>query len=384
MQVLLGTTNPSKVERFKKLLRGCDVEFLTLKDLNITDEPREQGATPEENARIKARFYGQYFDAVICNDSGLYFDALPLSDPRQPGLNIRTPQGKKRLDDEEMIAYYAGLIHSLGGKVQAVYLDGMAVYCGGHVYSFMENNETTRASAFYMVDAPSPLRHPGWPLDSLSVNRYTGRYFVDKEKAAPDEKSVKENIMLGAYRERLSAFLRQSLGLEERQLKLVRASMAYQPQITEMLDEWFAVETDITPYAIRKGDYRHFPHYLTTLEAAPDDPRLVPDSTFFCLDESTNRMVGAVNIRHRLNEKLLLNGGHIGDGIRPSMRGRGLGTKMVALALEECRKLGMERVLMVCDKDNLPSARTIQSNGGVLENEVVVDGVTEQRWWIQL
>ena len=196
--------------------------------------------------------------------------------------------------------------------------------------------------------------------------------------------NVQENILLGEYRQRLSAFLRESLGLEEMQLKLVKASMEFEPQITEMLEEWFSRETDITPYAIRRGDWRNFSHYLTTLEAGPDDPQLVPDSTFFCLDEKRNRMVGAVNIRHRLNERLLLNGGHIGDGVRPSLRGRGIGTRMVGLALAECRKLGLDRVLMVCDKDNIPSARTIQSNGGVLENEVVVDGVTQQRWWIQL
>ena len=76
-------------------------------------------------------------------------------------------------------------------------------------------------------------------------------------------------------------------------------------------------------------------------------------------------MVGAVNIRHRLNEQLLLNGGHIGDGIRPSQRHKGFGTQMIALALMECRKIGLSKVLMVCDKENTASARTIQKNGGV-------------------
>lgn len=57
------------------------------------------------NAVLKARFYGGYFDRVICNDSGLYLDGLALDDERQPGLNIRSPRGK-RLDDEEMIEYY--------------------------------------------------------------------------------------------------------------------------------------------------------------------------------------------------------------------------------------------------------------------------------------
>ena len=101
MKVLIGTTNPSKIPRFEGFLTGCDVEFYTLNDLNITGEPEEVGRTPIENAEIKARYYGQFFDRVICNDSGLYFDCLPLDDLRQPGLNIRTPQGRERMNDEE-------------------------------------------------------------------------------------------------------------------------------------------------------------------------------------------------------------------------------------------------------------------------------------------
>ena len=57
---------------------------------------------------------------------------------------------------------------------------------------------------------------------------------------------------------------------------------------------------------------------------------------------------------------------------------------MTALALDECRKLGIEKVLMVCDKENIGSAKSIINNGGVLENEVEVDGVIEQRYWIDL
>lgn len=211
MKVLIGTTNPSKVNRFEELLYGCDVEFCTLKDLHIKEEPEEKGDTPEENAIIKAKFYGQFFDAVICNDSGLYFDALALDDERQPGLNIRTPDGNKRLDDEEMIQFYSRLIHALGGKTLAYYLDGIAVYNQGKIYSFMENNETTRLSAFYMTDEPSEKRHEGWPLDSLSLNRNTMTYFVGEKNNKCD--AVKENIMVGEYRKRLVAFLKEALKL---------------------------------------------------------------------------------------------------------------------------------------------------------------------------
>lgn len=91
-----------------------------------------------------------------------------------------------------------------------------------------------------------------------------------------------------------------------------------------------------------------------------------------------------MNIRHYLNEALLLDGGHIGDGVRPSERRKGIATQMISLALGECKKMGIQRVLMVCDKENVGSAKSIRNNGGVLENEVVVDGVVEQRYWIKL
>lgn len=167
-------------------------------------------------------------------------------------------------------------------------------------------------------------------------------------------------------------------------LKLVKASSEFYRQITDMLDEWNATGEKMIPYAIRRLDYHDFDNYCKHLEVKEGGGELVPDSTFFCLDEERNLIVGAVNIRHRLNDRLLLNGGHIGDGVRPSERRKGIATRMIGLALDECRKLGIERVLMVCDKENIASAKSIQRNGGVLENEVIVDGTVEQRYWIEL
>ena len=208
MKVLIGTTNPAKITRFEEFLPDSGIEFLTLKDLGITAEPEESGKSPEENARIKAAFYGQFCDRVICNDSGLYFDSLPMDDPRQPGLNIRTPRGR-RLDDEEMIEYYSELISELGGKTLAYYLDGIAVYRDGRIESYLD--EQGRASAFYMVDTPSPNRHPGWPLDSISVNRNTMTYFVDHGNNLYDR--VEEQVMVGEYRQRVVNFLKRALGI---------------------------------------------------------------------------------------------------------------------------------------------------------------------------
>ena len=149
MRILLGTTNPSKVKRFSDLLKGYDVEFVTLKDLAITDEPEENGTTPEENAIAKAKFYGQYFEVVICNDSGLYFEELALDDVRQPGLNVRTPMQMDRLSDEEMI------------------------------------------------DKASSKRFEGWPLDSLSMNKETGKYLLMEVWKRVKKISLKMNMKKG-------------------------------------------------------------------------------------------------------------------------------------------------------------------------------------------
>ena len=94
--------------------------------------------------------------------------------------------------------------------------------------------------------------------------------------------------------------------------------------------------------------------------------------------------MGAVNIRHYLNDELLRSGGHIGDGVRPSERRKGYATAMIALALDECRRLGIREVLMCCNKENAGSAKSIMNNGGVLENEIEEDGHIEQRYWIRL
>lgn len=172
-------------------------------------------------------------------------------------------------------------------------------------------------------------------------------------------------------------------------IELVRLTPEYKEQLTDMLEEWIAdIEknhTNHSPWMIFRNDYHDFDYYLENLEIKEEtEDGRVPDTTLFCLDKDRNIFVGAVNIRHYLNEGLLKNGGHIGDGIRPSERRKGYATAMIALALKECKRLGIDRVLMCCDKNNIGSAKSIINNGGVLENEVEEDGVIEQRYWIEL
>lgn len=211
MDVLLGTTNPSKAAMFENWLAGEGIRFLTLRDVSIPGEPEENGATPAENARRKAEYYGRYADYVICNDSGLYLTGLPMEDARQPGLHIRTPGGAAhRLDDEEMIACYAGLAHSLGGRVWACYVSGFAVKTPQAVYLYEESIGELAEQAFWLTDTPSAERRPGWPLDSLS-------YYSDRKTSFL---SPKPPVLSGPEDDRewkrLLAFLKESLGLSSR------------------------------------------------------------------------------------------------------------------------------------------------------------------------
>ena len=172
-------------------------------------------------------------------------------------------------------------------------------------------------------------------------------------------------------------------------LKLIKLTEEYKDELIGMIEEWKADQeqnhTDCSPWAIFRNDCHDFDYYLEHLENKSTTSGWVPDSVFFLLDDERNRLLGAVNIRHYLTDALLKDGGHIGDGIRPSERRKGYATKMIHLALEECRKLGIDRVLMICNKDNIGSARSIIRNGGVLENEITgSDGSVLQRYWIQL
>jgi len=111
----------------------------------------------------------------------------------------------------------------------------------------------------------------------------------------------------------------------------------------------------------------------------------VPASTYFVVRNSDNKIVGMVNIRHRLNDYLLQYSGHIGDCVRPTERRKGFATQMLYMSLVECKDLGIEKVLLICDKTNMGSSKQIINNLGQLENEVKDEkGRTIQRYWIDV
>lgn len=152
------------------------------------------------------------------------------------------------------------------------------------------------------------------------------------------------------------------------------ASLAYH-------NEW---DTEVSPGAMRLHG-RSYEKWLDDTQARRThaSEERVQETAYYFVDRA-GRILGAIGLRHKLNDYLLHYAGHIGYGIRPTCRGKGLAPYMLALCLEKARERGLTRVLVTCDDENLPSAGTIEACGGELENKVEEDGRLTRRYWIQI
>lgn len=152
----------------------------------------------------------------------------------------------------------------------------------------------------------------------------------------------------------------------------VNMESAYRQLISDWESEW----ENVVPWILRE-DASDFPAWVEKLEGFTRGEGVketfVPNSTYFLLD-AADQIVGVVNIRHYLNDRLRLRGGHIGYGVPPSQRGKGYATQMLALALIEARRLGVEDALLTIYPDNEASRKVILNNGGQALGMVVFEG----------
>ncbi|WP_449540269.1 GNAT family N-acetyltransferase [Ferdinandcohnia sp. Marseille-Q9671] len=171
------------------------------------------------------------------------------------------------------------------------------------------------------------------------------------------------------------------------ELFLTRPSMDYETEYLSFYKEWKESLEVMIPWVISKdpSNFREMIQSLVDSEKGENLPEnWVPDSTFWLVN-TNKKVIGAVNIRHQLTETLLHCGGHIGYGIRPSERKKGYATKLLSLALKEAKEMGLERVLVVCDEDNIGSKKTILNNGGIPDKDFIEeDGNVIKRFWIEM
>lgn len=169
-------------------------------------------------------------------------------------------------------------------------------------------------------------------------------------------------------------------------LKLLKPSKKYKESILEFKREFMkSGETLHGGACLTKFEsVEEWLSYLKLLSNISSVPKGYVQSTeYITVRSSDDRMVGIVNIRHYLNDYLLKVGGHVGYSIRPTERRKGYAKEQLILALEKCHQLGINKILITCNKDNEASRKTIIGVGGIKENEIVEeDGNIVERYWV--
>ncbi|ETT72005.1 acetyltransferase, GNAT family protein [Paenibacillus sp. FSL R7-277] len=173
--------------------------------------------------------------------------------------------------------------------------------------------------------------------------------------------------------------------IQDGEVSLVEPAEALREPYLAFYEEWKASGEPFVPW-VTEMDPADFGVMIQTLHGyarGTDIPAGWVSSSTFWLVTADKRVVGAVNIRHRLTERLLHSGGHIGYGIVPSARRQGYASELLKQALLKSAELGIEQALVVCDSVNTASERTIRRNGGIEDSEYIEeDGNVIRRFWI--
>ena len=160
-------------------------------------------------------------------------------------------------------------------------------------------------------------------------------------------------------------------GEEMKKLVLKLPTLKDKEDFLSYVKEFKEVNPSSNPLDFRIGD--NYEEWLKKKENERKGRNLeegrVPSTVYFLKYDGEDRILGHLSIRHNIdNEFLSAVGGHIGYGTRPSERRKGYGTVALKLALKECEKLGIKNALVTCKRENNPSARCIENNGGVLRD----------------
>lgn len=171
--------------------------------------------------------------------------------------------------------------------------------------------------------------------------------------------------------------------------RLVTPTLEYKNQAIEYMKELYEYNSSINGVGGLDRYLENYEGWLEKLEEDRNRPvseEKVPAETLFLVRENDNKIIGTINIRLALNEKLRKLYGHIGYSIRPTERRKGYNKINLYLGLLESQKHGLKNVMLACDKENLGSAKTMQHFDAKLEREFYneEDNCFEQVYWIDV
>ena len=192
MRILYGTTNQAKLESMRRITKSLDLEIIGLHDLQQPiPKVDESGKSPLENAELKARAYFNAFSMPVFScDSGLYFEQV--EEKYQPGTHIRRVNGKE-LSDEEMIEYYSNLAKMHDNQLLGRYRNAICLVLNENT-CFSSMDEVLSTEPFKLVSVAHPKRVKGYPLDSLSVDIHSGKYYYDMQEKSVDQSAIEQGF----------------------------------------------------------------------------------------------------------------------------------------------------------------------------------------------
>ena len=173
------------------------------------------------------------------------------------------------------------------------------------------------------------------------------------------------------------------------EIRLYSAKSLPKEQVMQFRQDFFSAGERSINGSRGLHHYEKHEDWLGLLEECekPNNTKIgVQTDTYLAVRTADNKIIGCIEFRHTLNEALAVIGGHIGYSVAPAERRKGYATEMLRQVLVEAKAIGLHKVLLTCDTDNIASCKTIERCEGYKEQDepFVLEEEVFYRYWIEL